>query len=123
MNESLPLPEDLEAITKLEAESSLLENQIAATTERTTLARVGRDEAARLVLGAQSGSTLGHGGIPLALGAGLLSGLTLAWWWAGLPFSLESPRIAALLAFSASAGVLLRSAWRTGRITGARGTR
>ena len=123
MNESLPLPEDLEAIERLKAESSSLETQIAATFERTALARTARDEAAREVLRAEPGGTLSHVGIPAALGAGLLSGLTLSWWWAGLPFSLDSPRLAALLAFSASAGVLLRSAWRTGRISGARGPR
>lgn len=123
MNESLPLPEDLEALERLKAESSHLESQIASTIDRAALARADRDEAAREVLRAEPGASLGHVGIPVALGAGLLSGLTLCWWWAGLPFSLDSPRLAALIAFSASSGVLLRSAWRAGRITGARGPR
>ena len=118
-----PLPEDLATIERLKEESSSLERQIAAATERTTLARTARDEATREVLRAEPGGTLGHVGIPAALGAGLLSGLALSWWWFGLTSSLGSPRLAALLAFSASAGVLLRSAWRAGRIAGARGAR
>lgn len=123
MSQSVPLPEDLATIERLSAEAISLEQQIAAATERTALARQARDEASRQVLRLEPGATLGHVGIPVGLGLGLLAGLTLSWWWFGLPFSVGSPRIAALLALSASAGVLLRGAWYAGRVSGARGPR
>ena len=106
---------------RLRAESSRLETQIAAARERAVLARQARDEAAREVLRAEPGGSMRHRGNPIALGLGVLAGMTLGWWWFALPFSLGSPRVAAALALSASAGVLLRGAWRAGRISGARG--
>ena len=110
-------------IERLSAAQRALQQEIAKASERTGLARADRDEAAREVLSREPIGGLGHAGIPPAIVLGAVSGLSVSWWWYGIDFSLTWPRLAAGLAMGASAVVLLRGAWHSGRVTGARGPR
>ena len=110
-------------IAQLKSAASTLEKEIATATESTALARAARDEAAREVLRLEPIGVLGHAGIPAAIVLGALSGLLVSSWWFGLSFSAEWPRTAAGLALGASTVVLLRGAWHSGRVAGARGPR
>lgn len=106
---------------RLSAQSASLEREIAAATERTALARQSRDEASRAVLRLEPAPGVNAVGIPVAMAAGMLSGLLLSWWWLSLPWCVASPRLAAAVTLGGSALVLLRGAWRAGRVAGARG--
>ena len=120
---SSPLPEDLSMIQRLTASQETLQNKITTASERARLVCADRDEAARKVLRLEPIGALGYSGIPPALVLGAVSGLASSWWWYGTRFSLTWPRLAAALAMSASALVLLRGAWHSGRVTGARSPR
>lgn len=118
-----PLPQDLAAIEALRSELSALETETATAVDRVALGRAERDEVARELLKLEPVSTMGNVGIPAAAAAGLGAGVALSWWWLTLPISVEWPRLAAAISLVASSVVLLRGAWWTGRVSGARGAR
>ena len=100
---------------------SALEKELATAADRIGAARASRDEAGREVLRRAPLPFIDAVGTPAAMVLGLLSGLGLVIWWLGLPMAVAWPRLAPALALGASTVVLLRGAWRAGRISGARG--
>ena len=110
-------------IARLTAAQRALQDDLKTTSERAGLARAERDQAAREVLSREPLGAIGHPGIPPAIVLGAISGLVLSLWWFGSEFSLTWPRLAAGLAISTSSVVLLRGAWHSGRVNGARGPR
>lgn len=123
MSELAPLPEDLQSLEQLSRELKELETERAARTERIARARSTRDEAARKVLRLEPIDSPSHKGIPASLALGLLSGVALVSWGADLPLIEAWPRLSAAVAMGLSTLVLLRGAWHTGRVSGARGPR
>ena len=67
--------------------------------------------------------TLGNVAIPAALAAGIIAGLSAISWWVSLPLGYHWPRLSAAISLGVSGVVLLRGAWRSGRVSGARGPR
>lgn len=83
--------------------------------------RVERDEASRAVLRAAPTPSLSPSGLAMALYFGFLTSAALTWAALDLPPGRTFPRVTLLLLAAVSAAFLLRSAWRFGRILGARG--
>lgn len=106
---------------RLTSETAALEKKIAAATEQVDLTRQARDVASRDVLRLEAPGRLGNKGGPEAAVLGLVAGLMLSVWWWTRPFSNDLPLLAAGVPFGLSALVLLRGAWRAGRVAGARG--
>ncbi|MDP1822513.1 MAG: hypothetical protein Q8L48_04705 [Archangium sp.] len=123
MNASAPLPEDLAAIEALRSELSSLETWTAKAAERAAQLRATRDESARDVMRLEPVGTVGNVAIPAALAAGILAGIAAMSWWVSLPLSRHWPRLSAAISLGVSSVVLLRGAWRSGRVSGARGPR
>ncbi len=118
---STPLPEHLSMLESLRQQTAACESELAVARDRRDVAKQERDVASRAVLRLESVPSVSVWSLAFSLVSGLVAGLVLVVAWFDTPLARAFPLAAIALSFTLSAALLLRSAWRIGRVSGARG--